>query len=253
MDAINWLLINGAETLLRLGGFVKSLLVGLWILLDAALEPSKTLTLVSAPAGAGKSTALATWLARNDEPHSAWLQVDARDNDPIRFWSGVVTALAEVLLGWGWRLSGSDLAPEAVRALAASGAQIFRGHAPDHLPPGAELVIHSDAVPEENPELRRARELGVPALSYFEMLGRLMRGRRGLAVAGTHGKSTTTAMLAELLVERFEPGGLHFSGRLLGSGDVGDDDLAAFFCQGFGDSPADPAGCAGDDGDLFVQ
>jgi len=110
-------------------------------------------------------------------------------------------SLAEVLLGWGWRLSGSDLAPDAVRAPAASGARIFRGHAPDHLPPAAELVIYSDAVPADNPELRRAIELGVPALSYFQMLGRLMRGRRGLAVAGTHGKSTTTAMTAAMLVE----------------------------------------------------
>jgi len=110
-------------------------------------------------------------------------------------------SLAEVLLGWGWQISGSDLVPDSVRSLAAAGACIHGGHAATHVPPGADVVIYSDAVPAENAERRRASELGIPTLSYFEMLGRLMSGRRGLAVAGTHGKSTTTAMAAELLVE----------------------------------------------------
>ena len=110
-------------------------------------------------------------------------------------------SLAGVLLGWGWQLSGSDLVADSLRPLATAGIRIYRGHAAEHLPAATELVIHSDAIPPGNPELRRAAELGTPTLSYFEMLGRLMSGRRGLAVAGTHGKSTTTAMAAELLVE----------------------------------------------------
>ena len=109
-------------------------------------------------------------------------------------------SLAGVLLGWGWRLTGSDLAGDSVRSLRAAGVRVHQGHAAAHLPPQTDLVIYSDAVPRNNPERRRAAELGIPTASYFEILGRLMSGRRGLAVAGTHGKSTTTAMAAEILV-----------------------------------------------------
>ena len=107
-------------------------------------------------------------------------------------------ALAEVLLGWGWELSGSDSAVESLEELAATGTRLFGGHAADHLSGTTELVVHSDAIPPDNPELRRAAELGIPTLTYFEMLGRLTSHRRTLAVAGTHGKSTTTAMAAEV-------------------------------------------------------
>lgn len=110
-------------------------------------------------------------------------------------------SLAEVLVGWGWRLSGSDLVGDRMGSLIALGVRTWAGHAAEHLSPQTDLVISSDAVPADNPELQRAVELGIPVFSYFETLGRLMGGRRGLAVAGTHGKSTTTAMAAELLVE----------------------------------------------------
>jgi len=109
-------------------------------------------------------------------------------------------SLAEVLLGLGWKLSGSDLACDLHAELASAGVRVQRGHAAAHLPRATDLVIRSDAIRADNPELRRAVELGIPTLSYFEMIGRLMSGRRGLAVAGTHGKSTTTAMAAEILV-----------------------------------------------------
>jgi UDP-N-acetylmuramate--alanine ligase len=75
------------------------------------------------------------------------------------------------------------------------------GHAAENTPADGDLVVYSDAIPPENPELRRARSLGIPTVNYFHMLGRLMAHRRGLAVAGTHGKSTTTAMAAEVLVQ----------------------------------------------------
>jgi UDP-N-acetylmuramate--alanine ligase len=109
-------------------------------------------------------------------------------------------ALAEVLLGWGWQLSGSDLAIAPVRGLAREGVRLHEGHSAAHLPPQADLLIYSAAVPPSNPELRRAAQLAIPAYSYFEMLGRLVSGRHTLAVAGTHGKSTVTAMAAEIFV-----------------------------------------------------
>ena len=109
-------------------------------------------------------------------------------------------SLADLLLGWGWEISGSDLAPDAAGHFAAAGVRVHTGHEAAHLPSGTDLVIYSDAVPADTAELRRAAESGIPRLSYFEMLGRLMSTRRGLAVAGTHGKSTTTAMAASLLV-----------------------------------------------------
>ena len=109
-------------------------------------------------------------------------------------------ALADVLLGWGWTISGSDLDISPVERLASAGVTLFRGHSADNLPLDAELVVYSDAVPSDNPELHRAAERGLPTLSYFQMLGQLGHGRNLLAVAGTHGKSTVTAMTAHLLV-----------------------------------------------------
>lgn len=109
-------------------------------------------------------------------------------------------SLAEVLLGWGWDLSGSDGCADPIQFLAAEGVAIHAHHAEAHVPAGTEMVIYSDAVTADNPERRRGAELLLPTLSYFQMLGRLMRSRRGIAVAGTHGKSTVTAMLAELLI-----------------------------------------------------
>jgi len=110
-------------------------------------------------------------------------------------------AMAEALLGWGWKLSGSDLILDGVHPLGALGAHLCQGHAAEHLPAAAELVLFSDAIPADNPELRRAAELGIPTVSYFQMLGRLSEGRRTLAIAGTHGKSTVTGMAAHLLIE----------------------------------------------------
>ena len=110
-------------------------------------------------------------------------------------------ALADVLLAMGWRLSGSDLTPLPSDRLAAAGVKLHLGHAAAHIPADADLVIATSAILPENPELCRAAELGIPKFTYAEMLGRLMAGRQGLAVAGTHGKSTTTAMAAQILVE----------------------------------------------------
>ena len=117
-------------------------------------------------------------------------------------------SLAEVLLGWGCRVSGSDTRSAADEPLARAGVRLFSDHAAENLARDVGLVVSSDAVPADVPELRRARALGIPTQSYFEAIGHLMAvGRianpshKGLAVAGTHGKSTVTAMAGQLLVD----------------------------------------------------
>lgn len=110
-------------------------------------------------------------------------------------------ALSEVLLGRGWRLTGSDLAPDQATWLSAAGVRVFCGHDADHVPRDADVVVYSQAVPPDNPERRRAAELGLAERSYPQMLAALSGDGRGLAVAGTHGKSTVAAMAAEILVQ----------------------------------------------------
>ncbi len=109
-------------------------------------------------------------------------------------------SLAHVLLQKGWRLSGSDLLIRCDDSLTKAGIRIYAEHAAENVSPGVDLVIHSSAIAADNSELFRAAKLGIPIVSYAEMLGLLMVGRRGLAIAGTHGKSTTTAMTAEILM-----------------------------------------------------
>jgi len=110
-----------------------------------------------------------------------------------------LSSIAQVLLQSGDDVSGSDevLSPFA-QALAARGARVYQGHAAEHVQ-DAELVIVSSAVPEGNPEVAAAQARGVPVLKRAEFLGRLMTGRQGVAVAGTHGKTTTTGLIALLL------------------------------------------------------
>ncbi|OHA84216.1 MAG: hypothetical protein A2937_01745 [Candidatus Yonathbacteria bacterium RIFCSPLOWO2_01_FULL_47_33b] len=112
-----------------------------------------------------------------------------------------VSAIARMMLERGVLVSGSDRAPSLVtEKLTALGAKIFFGHDAAHLPEKLDLVVYSPAVPDENPELHTARERGVSTYSYPEALGMISRGMRTVAVAGTHGKTTTTAMIAEVLV-----------------------------------------------------
>ena len=109
--------------------------------------------------------------------------------------------IAEVLLNLGYHLSGSDQRGNAVtRRLAEQGAKIFIGHAAEQVA-GVDVVVVSTAISSDNPEVRAARENRIPVVRRAEMLAELMRFRYGIAVAGTHGKTTTTSLTASLLAE----------------------------------------------------
>ena len=110
-----------------------------------------------------------------------------------------MSAIAHVLIARGFAVSGSDLREsEVTRRLRAAGARIQIGHAPEHIEPG-QVVVISRAVPEDNVEVQTARQRGVRVMHRAEMLGGLMDGMRSIAVVGTHGKTTTTSMIARIL------------------------------------------------------
>ncbi|MEZ0395791.1 MAG: UDP-N-acetylmuramate--L-alanine ligase [Anaerolineales bacterium] len=112
-----------------------------------------------------------------------------------------LSAIARVLLEMGYRVSGSDrLAAPILRDLQAAGATIMIGHRPENVA-AADVVVRSSAIPDDNPEVLAARAAGIPVLKRADFLGELMTGRTGIAVAGTHGKTTTTAMIAWVLSE----------------------------------------------------
>ncbi len=109
--------------------------------------------------------------------------------------------IAEVLLNLGYEISGSDLRENSVtQRLKAQGARIYIGHDANQVQ-GSDVVVVSSAVNEQNPEVIAARELRIPVVPRAEMLAELMRFRYGIAVAGTHGKTTTTSLVASLLAE----------------------------------------------------
>jgi len=112
-----------------------------------------------------------------------------------------MSAIAGVLLDLGFDISGSDLGASGVtQALAAAGTKIFIGHEAAHQA-GADVVVTSTAVRHDNPEVLAARARNVPVIPRAMMLAELLRFRQGIAVAGTHGKTTTTSMIASVLTE----------------------------------------------------
>ena len=111
-----------------------------------------------------------------------------------------LSAIARVLLQMGYTVSGSDRAASPLTdSLQAEWVRLMLGHNPDNIL-GADLVIRSSAVSDDNPEVQAARAAGIPVFKRADFLGQLMDGRLGIAVAGTHGKTTTTAMIAWTMV-----------------------------------------------------
>jgi len=111
-----------------------------------------------------------------------------------------VSAIAKLMAKIGKTISGSDVAEsEITHDAEKAGIKVFIGHKENNLPKSLDLVVYSGAVPEDNPERIKARERGISEMSYFEFLGELSRDKFTIAVSGTHGKSTTTAILGQML------------------------------------------------------
>jgi len=109
--------------------------------------------------------------------------------------------IAEVLLNQGYEISGSDIsANPSVKRLTKAGAIVFIGHDESNID-GANVVVKSSAVTIENPEIASAHARGIPVVRRAEMLAELMRYRHGIAIAGTHGKTTTTSLITAILAE----------------------------------------------------
>ena len=138
-----------------------------------------------------------------------------------------MSGIAEVLVHLGYTVSGSDIAASATtRRLEGEGVKVMIGHAAEHAA-GADAVVTSTAVKADNPEVVAARERKIPVVPRAQMLAELMRLKRGIAIAGTHGKTTTTSLVASILAEGGIDPTFVIGGRLnaaganarLGSGD----------------------------------
>ncbi len=138
-----------------------------------------------------------------------------------------MSGIAEILLNLGYVISGSDLSDSAtLRRLAGLGITTMVGHAADNVV-GADAVVTSTAVQQDNPEVLKAREMHIPVVPRALMLAELMRLKQGIAIAGTHGKTTTTSLVASVLAEAGLDPTFVIGGRLnsaganakLGSGD----------------------------------
>ncbi|MEI6756297.1 MAG: UDP-N-acetylmuramate--L-alanine ligase [Chlorobium sp.] len=116
-----------------------------------------------------------------------------------------MSAIAELLLKSGFEVTGSDLSSgEVTDKLVEHGALIYRGHRAEHIS-SCDVVVYSSAIrPEENIEILTAEKAGIPVIKRDEMLGELMRYKYGICISGTHGKTTTTAMIATMLIESGE-------------------------------------------------
>ena len=112
-----------------------------------------------------------------------------------------MSGIAEVLVNQGFSVSGSDLGESATtRRLSAMGAKVMKGHDANHVT-DADVVVTSTAVRPDNPEVRAARTRHIPVVPRAQMLAELMRLKQGVAIAGTHGKTTTTSLTASILAE----------------------------------------------------
>src|SRR6202140_1782777 len=110
-----------------------------------------------------------------------------------------MSGIAEVLLNLGYKVSGSDLKSSTLtQRLASLGAAVFEGHRAENIT-GADVVVASSAIAVDNPEISQAHSLHIPVIQRAEMLAELMRLKYGIAIAGMHGKTTTTSMVASVL------------------------------------------------------
>lgn len=118
-----------------------------------------------------------------------------------------MSGIAEILLSLGYKVTGSDISDSAnVVRLRELGAQVYIGHNRENITDETTVVVYSSAVNDTNPEMQQARENQVPIMRRAEMLAELMRLKRGIAIGGTHGKTTTTSFLATILqASNYEP------------------------------------------------
>ena len=123
--------------------------------------------------------------------------------------------LAELLHNLGARVSGSDLGVNAnVERLVSLGIRCEKGHEADFLEDDTDVLVYSSAVPVSNPEVMKAKSLGMPTIARAEILAEIMRLQRGIAVAGTHGKTTTTSMIGNMLIHAGKKPTIVVGGRL---------------------------------------
>ena len=118
-----------------------------------------------------------------------------------------VSAIARYFAGRGAKVSGSDRSDfDQAKELRKRGVKVFVKHNAKNLPAKTEALVYSSAVPSDNPELALAREMGIPMFEYAEALGEIMKGKYGIGVSGTNGKTTTTAMLGKILeADKMDP------------------------------------------------
>jgi UDP-N-acetylmuramate--alanine ligase len=140
-------------------------------------------------------------LARHQSPRFSDLQFSSAHL--VGIGGTGMKALAELLVDMGWSISGSDLlgSHPSLLAMRRRGLRVHCGHDRSFLPQDSNVLVYSPAVGPTNPERRRAAQLGIPEMSYSQMLGWLMQNRQGVAISGTHGKSTTTAMVGSIATD----------------------------------------------------
>ncbi len=139
-----------------------------------------------------------------------------------------MSGIAEILLEQGHRVSGSDREKnDLTDYLESKGARIFEGHRAENVQ-DVDFLVYSSAIPKNNPEMQAARQANIPMIRRAEMLGQLINRKLGIAVAGTHGKTTTTSMIGHILLEAETDPTIIVGGKLrnlmtnarLGSGDI---------------------------------